>query len=100
MNEVKWYYANSGYEVPDEVIQDMTPNFYIHEKEGPKTWTEAIEQSDIGLFLMDREGNIMGNEDDSKWKNAKWYQKLVAIFSKRYKNKFFNIKPMNLITRS
>ena len=86
MSESKWYYDRTDVEVlKDEALLNLA---------------EQVGASDVGVFIMDEKGNIIGDQDDKKWKAAKWYQKFIAFFSKKYKQRFFNIKPMKFITKS
>lgn len=44
-------------------------------------------------FLINENGNIIYSEDDTRLKNAKRYQKILAFLFKRYRNRFIDKKP-------
>tara|TARA_R110000782_G_scaffold249769_1_gene336997 strand:+ start:140 stop:490 length:351 start_codon:yes stop_codon:yes gene_type:complete len=48
----------------------------------------------VGAFIIDSSGNISGLEDTSKLDNAKWYQKLFAKLSKRYRQSLTILAPI------
>lgn len=47
---------------------------------------------ETGAFII-LNGEIFGEQDTTRLKKAKWYQKIIARLSKRYKNKFIDIVP-------
>lgn len=50
----------------------------------------------VGCFIISN-GELYGKEDFTRLDNAKWYQKLLAKISKRYKMKFMDIMPIEMI---
>lgn len=56
-------------------------------KEEPKKPTAAV-------YLTDINGNYYGKFNDQRLKAAKWYQRLFAFFSRKYKRKFIDLDPI------
>ena len=52
----------------------------------------------MGCYFISDRGEIFGKVDDTKWKNAKWYQKIIGRLFKNYKHKFMVIKPLDIKT--
>ena len=48
----------------------------------------------VGFFNVGSKGLMWGVADWSRLDNAKWHQKLLAKYSKKYKNLFINILPV------
>ena len=47
-----------------------------------------------GAFFVDKNGNLIGLKDSSKLDNAKWYQRLLAKISNKYRNSLITLKPI------
>ena len=47
-------------------------------------------------YTQDVQGNIWGIADYSALEEAKWWQKVAAFLSKKYKRKFLKLKPIPL----
>lgn len=50
-------------------------------------------KTEVGFFIVDNNGVVFGEIDKSRLDKVKWYQRLLAKFSKRYKSKFIDIVP-------
>ena len=46
-----------------------------------------------GIIFVGKDGNLICRADKTRLKNAKWYQKTLAFFSKKYRYKFIDLKP-------
>ena len=46
-----------------------------------------------GLFLVNSNGKIFGNADESEWNTQPKYKKIIGFFFRRYKAKYIKIKP-------
>lgn len=46
-----------------------------------------------GIFLVTESGQIMGNADASRLNALPWYKKLLAKISRKYRNKYIDIRP-------
>lgn len=49
---------------------------------------------EISIIMIDDKNNLFGQADYTRFNNAKWYQKLWAKISPKYKRSLIDIKPL------
>jgi len=49
----------------------------------------------FGVFLFTTDGQIIGHADDTRLRNAKRWQRIIARISRRYRFKFIDPKPFS-----
>ncbi|MCK5605292.1 hypothetical protein KAR91_25595 [Candidatus Pacearchaeota archaeon] len=56
-------------------------------------WMAALGKGTFGVCYELEDGSIMGHANTDAWDNAKWYQKLLGYFWRKYKNRFIKPEP-------
>ena len=56
-----------------------------------------IMDKQLGIYIFTEDGEILGRYDDSRLKSLIWYKKLWAKINKKYREKFIDCKPFEII---
>lgn len=73
-------------------LKEFHKKLEIMEPEEQVKQIQDFENKGKKVFLIDEDGNILGNADYTRWNKAKPYQKLLGKIFKRYKAKFVDVK--------
>lgn len=81
--------------LPTELIDEL--NKILQKQELSRANHKVLKDLDnLGVYIISSEGKILRNPDYFRLNNAKWYQKLLVKISKKYKNKFIDVKPFKV----